>query len=164
MSEEKQELKSCPFCGGKAHIHNIDKGWNVWFAQCNTRGCPGRGDDFKFDSSPTNAVSYDEAIKRWNTRRSPALEPLDFEVLWVEFEKFLEPHTCDLIIKPDYARNAHHFQTWLKDVCSRFGRPAKSVPSEEALRNAIFQNSDVSGAIDYDNAVKDILALLKKES
>lgn len=38
----------------------------------------------------------------------------NYDDLWRDFEQFLEPHTCDLIIKPHYARNANLIQDWFK--------------------------------------------------
>lgn len=41
-------------------------------------------------------------------RQAPESSELDFYKLWIEFERFLEPHTCDEIIQPIYARNTVH--------------------------------------------------------
>lgn len=56
-------------------------------------------------ADPANAMR-DECAK--------AVEGINYEDLWRDFEQFLEPHTCDLIIQPHYARNANLIQSWFK--------------------------------------------------
>lgn len=50
-------------------------------------------------------------------KHPPQLKPLDADKIWIEFEQFLEPHTCDLVIKPYIARNAEHIKNWMISFC-----------------------------------------------
>ena len=53
-----EELKPCPFCGGKAEL--IDVGRYEWFIKCR-RGCVEQTHVYKAKSS---------AVKAWNRRKS----------------------------------------------------------------------------------------------
>lgn len=65
---ENEQLKPCPFCGGKAEvfINNVDKLWNVCcYDEYNDYDCCGvEIGDF---------LTEQEAIKAWNTRVNPTI-------------------------------------------------------------------------------------------
>ena len=88
-----------------------------------------------------NACAWNDAIESciaaYEESKKQELVELDFDKLWVEFEKFLEPYTSSLIIKPDYAQNADHFKSWLKDVCDRFGTKREAKVSVEEIEKII---------------------------
>lgn len=69
MNSENEELKSCPFCNGKAVLYgaNITTGFGVY---CTTEGCEAQiYDMYKIEGEQYSRMrSKEEAIKAWNTR------------------------------------------------------------------------------------------------
>lgn len=63
------ELKPCPFCGGKAYITTFDVFGGVHYAVC--RNCKARV------GKPSEA----DAVAAWNRRAQPANEPLTLDEL-----------------------------------------------------------------------------------
>lgn len=59
-----EELKPCPFCGGKAKIHRSTDELhpNRWYPGCADRHCLGRNKGKYFPNEL-------QAIKAWNTRK-----------------------------------------------------------------------------------------------
>lgn len=60
MSDEKMELKKCPFCGGKINKSCLAQGsvGKVYYVIC--KSCKAEG--------PVSMYGDDAAIKAWNTR------------------------------------------------------------------------------------------------
>lgn len=65
--------------------------------------------------------------------KQPDLVALDYDAIWKDFEQFLEPYTCDLIIKPMFARNAVLIQSWFKRTCAKFGHPAQELVTMDKI-------------------------------
>lgn len=141
--QDEIELKPCPFCG-ITPVYSPDPS-EVFCHLC----CYSIEDDCK-----------QSAIEKWNLRATQELVPLEFNKLWIEFEKFLEPYTSDEIIQPIYARNTIHIKNWLKSVCDRFGQ--RGVPSVEEIRKIINKSRDQFEYIDVDHASKSIHQMLKE--
>lgn len=104
-----------------------------------------------FDKDYAPPMELADKLIKAGYRKSPKhpeskLERLDFNKIWVEFERFLKPYTCDLQIKDDYARNAEHFSSWLKSVCEKYGTPKQvELPSEEEILHEIRMCTSTSG-------------------
>lgn len=59
------ELKSCPFCGGKAHVAELDR-WHampLYYVICEHDGCRAG-----YDYCLGGCVTRKEAIELWNRR------------------------------------------------------------------------------------------------
>lgn len=60
LKEYEEQLKPCPFCGGKARLYNRF-GW--WYVACGTMR-----DKCKVDCSTIQFDSPDKAVEVWNKR------------------------------------------------------------------------------------------------
>lgn len=54
MKRRDTELKPCPFCGGRAFVHNPEYGYFVMCDRCKT--------------SSNNFKDRDKAVNQWNRR------------------------------------------------------------------------------------------------
>lgn len=62
---DKQDLKPCPFCGGKADIQKeYTDGWSYFGVCCHTEDC-------RCNSGDISYVDKVNAITAWNTRATP---------------------------------------------------------------------------------------------
>ena len=53
-----EELKPCPFCGGKGCQESYEEnGWIIFYVECESCG-----------ASTSSGSEFDEAIEKWNTR------------------------------------------------------------------------------------------------
>ena len=69
------ELKTCPFCGGKAYIHESGPGLSThrtFYPRCRTKECIGNQGWVGFDTKA-------EAIAAWNKRSSALITELENE-------------------------------------------------------------------------------------
>ena len=62
----KEELKPCPFCGGRPEI--TQDGFELWELACENLMCAYFGNDFE---------TYEEAVSKWNNRRETNAEDKD---------------------------------------------------------------------------------------
>ena len=70
---ENNELKPCPFCGGKAALTVLETGVSVICWKCRARTAE-RMDSLMF-SEPSHAVQ--DVIKKWNRRADDGREKAD---------------------------------------------------------------------------------------
>lgn len=115
MSEEKQELKNCPFCGGEAEIERFGNNRCSTIYACTDCGCRletneewGFGDRWntRAENPRIAALESDlEYLNRWKTLIESAPE---FEVQKIAVERFLKTDG----MRPFLA----HFKTRIKEL------------------------------------------------
>ena len=62
MSDKREELKACPFCGGESHISRYVRDKDYWHVTCPQGGC------VMFGYSSCGYHTETKAIAAWNTR------------------------------------------------------------------------------------------------
>lgn len=84
MNMENEELKPCPFCGGKAEIFGHTASWGAMCTKCGS--CNRQG-------SKTEA----EAIKKWNNRAdlNYSVFPNSSKLTYADVEKMVKPLEWD---------------------------------------------------------------------
>lgn len=65
---ENNQLKACPFCGGKAKIQERGLGHDVIGAYVLCEGCGASGKEFTYGYMGNNKEAYDAAAEAWNKR------------------------------------------------------------------------------------------------
>ena len=68
-NDQKQELKSCPHCGGEAVLHRINKDRSPAYVDCKICRCGTRFYDVHSCDDPVGA-----AIADWNARVNPKIK------------------------------------------------------------------------------------------
>lgn len=147
--ENTSELKECPECAYKLLHKRTTKTTVSMPVSIRCGLC----------SLTIEMQNWGSLVKFWNDLPRPQFpesSALDFDKLWIEFERFLEPHTCDEIIQPIYARNTVHIKNWLRDVCKRHGtQQSKLVPIDKNDIDNLKTYAQWHGSIHENNCPQD---------
>ena len=121
------ELKPCPFCGGKrTHVTNIRDGLHASCADCFAKG------PSMFFGPEDRSATHNAAISAWNTRAEPALQQQGEAVAWVEVTDTHEgPY--DFHGKALLSKGKHELYT----------HPPKPVVSDEMLKRGVSAAKEV---------------------